>query len=97
MSSNGRPASGATEAAHKRAEVLMKTGRSPHALRYVWYNAFDPLFLRYAVDPDFRGVKVIPLSPAVATLSWKANREHGRGGEEVRRAPPARARARASD
>ena len=58
----------------RRSVLMMKTGRSPHALRHVWFNAHDPGFLRYAPEADFRGVKVVPLSPATVTLEWKKNR-----------------------
>lgn len=74
-------ADNAVGSAHRRAMLLMKTGTSPHTLRHVWYNAHDPLYLRYAPEADFRGVKVVSLNPKDVTMTWSVDRKKKRAEE----------------
>jgi hypothetical protein len=66
----------------RRGLALLKIGRGTHSLRHVWFNPHDPMFLRYAPEADFRGVKVLPLDPSRYTLTWTANRQK-KGIEEL--------------
>lgn len=58
----------------RRAILLLKIGKSPHTLRHIWFNPHDPMFIRYAPQGDFRGVKILPLDPSRFILEWTSNR-----------------------
>ncbi len=60
----------------KKSTLLMKIGSGPlkkYELRYVWYNPYDPFYLRYSSDPDYRGIKIVPIK--IADMECKQNRD----------------------